>query len=73
MTKAQLFDSVRLLVDVEGVDGELIPAGARGAVVDVHTTPEEGYEVDVTIEPTDGGDSVSHWVTVDADQIEVVI
>ena len=49
--KANVWDQVRLSVDVPGEmsDLEVIPAGTLGAVIEAYESPCEGYAVDVAI------------------------
>jgi uncharacterized protein DUF4926 len=49
MTKAKRYDTVVLLEDIAGFQ-----KGARGAVVEVYTTPYEAYDVEIV---TDEGET----------------
>ena len=53
--KANVWDQVRLLVDVPGQmsDRDVIPAGTLGAVIEMYESPSEGYAVDVAVPDAD--------------------
>jgi Domain of unknown function (DUF4926) len=64
MTKARLYDTVLLLEDIGS-----IPKGAKGAVVEVYTTPYEAYDIEVV---TDAGSTEGLAEAVRPQQIQVI-
>src|SRR5437016_3415105 len=48
--KAKLFDTIRLLIPVDGeLTTLMFPAGTEGVIVEIFTDPREGYAVDFSI------------------------
>jgi hypothetical protein len=64
MTKAKRYDTVVLLEKIGG-----LPKGAKGAVVEVYTTPYEAYDIEVV---TDEGKTEGLAEAVRPHQFQVV-
>src|SRR5258707_1068978 len=64
MTKARRNDTVQLLEEIGR-----IPKGAKGAVVEVYTTPYEAYDIEIV---TDAGKTEGLAEAVRPQQIQVI-